>query len=157
VKSVYWIGGFLVVAMGVAGYWLGGAGGIVDRGDDWRDDRTRQIEADAPCTLDETGCRFSMGGLTVSVRAQDTIRPLEPFRVYLETTVHPQIAEVRFTMDDMDMGINRFRFAPVSENLWETTAVLPVCTIDRADWRATFRVKLDEENYRMDVMFEAGR
>lgn len=156
-KAGYWFGAVLVLAMAALGYWLGGAGGIVGQGGGWQDGPPRLLEADAPCTLDAAGCRFKTNGQVWTVRAQDQIRPLEPFKVYLETTGSAQMAEVRFTMDDMDMGINQFHFSPVSAGLWETTAVLPVCTVDRADWRATFRVKLDGEDYRMDVVFEAGR
>lgn len=156
-KAGYWVGAVLVLAMGAVGYWLGGAGGIVDQGGGWQDEQARLLEADAPCTLDASGCRFIADDQVMTVRVQDPIRPLVPFKVYLETTRSPEMAEVRFTMDDMDMGINQFRFAPISEGLWETMAVLPVCTVDRADWRATFRLKLDGGYYRMEVVFEVGR
>jgi len=152
-----WLAGVVVILLGAAGYWLGGAMQFVshESGTDPQD--ARLVQPVSQCTLDAQGCVYSLPGGELRIRGRDQIRPLEPFEVTLEGELPLDDAQVRFTMDEMDMGVNQFRFASDGEGRWRATAVLPVCTVDRALWRATVWLGSGGEPYRMEIGFEAGR
>ena len=156
-RAGIWLASVVVIGLGAAGYWLGGAMQFVspESGSDPWD--ARLVQPVSPCTLDTLGCVYALPGGEVQVRGRDRIRPLEPFEMTIEGALPLDAAQVRFTMDEMDMGVNQFRFEADEQGGLRTTAVLPVCTVDRAQWRATVWLGSGDERYRMEIGFEAGR
>jgi len=157
VRVGIWLVGVVVIGLGAAGYWLGGAMQFVspESGSDPWD--ARLVQPVSPCTLDTRGCVYALPGGDVQVRGRDLIRPLEPFEMTIDAALPLNAAQVRFTMDEMDMGVNQFRFEPDDEGVWRATVVLPVCTVERAQWRATVWLGSGGESYRMEIGFVAGR
>ncbi|MFN2348734.1 MAG: hypothetical protein ABR558_04040 [Thioalkalivibrio sp.] len=152
-----WFAGVVVILLGAVGYWLGGAMQFVspESGSDPWD--AGLVPPVSPCTLDAQGCAYVLPGGEVRIRGRDRIRPLEPFEITIEGALPLDGAQVRFTMEEMDMGVNQFRFEGDERGVWRTKAVLPVCTVDLAQWRATVWFGSGGERYRMEIIFEAGR
>jgi hypothetical protein len=149
-----WLSVPIMVLLAAAGYWLGGSGWLADSG---KDDRPLLVLfADTPCTLDAEGCRFQTELGFIHLRGRDSIRALDPFEVRLEVTFPVSGAEILFTMEGMDMGLNLFRFRETGAGVWVTNATLPVCTADRADWLAALTVDTEEIRLRAIIPFTAG-
>jgi hypothetical protein len=93
------------------------------------------------CTLVQQPCRLPSG---YQVRVLGDMKVLEPFIVEL---AGPGIsgAEMDFQMPGMNMGINRFRFARVRQDLWQVRVIIPVCASARLDWIATIDFVSDAE------------
>lgn len=151
-RSTVWMIAVLLV-LGIAGYWLGGSGVLDGPGEAPGD--VVPLEPDGECILDADGCAYRVEGRPLRIRAQDSIRTLEPFPVYIDGSVALTAAQVVFTMEGMDMGLNLFRFEQADAGMWRTTATLPVCTADRADWLATFTLETGNGLFRATVPFSA--
>lgn len=95
---------------------------------------------DRDCTGQSAACMLNVEGLQVKLILPDRMVPLEKFPVRIE--LQGQQADgidnvtVDFAMRGMDMGLNRYRLAPVDEAVWSGEAILPVCVTGRSDWEA---------------------
>lgn len=150
-KHGLWISAALVGLLGMAGYWLGGSVLLLNTPVDSRP--VVSLEADEGCTLDEVGCRYRIQAGVLWIRAGDSIGTLEPFQVRLEGPDAVEAAEIVFTMDGMDMGLNQFRFRKETAGNWVATAMLPVCAVDRADWLATVTVEISGRRLQARIPF----
>ncbi|WP_338578443.1 hypothetical protein [Neisseria leonii] len=87
------------------------------------------------------GCRLPDGSLlTFTPPGRKT-----PFDVHLKTAAAR--ASLSFTMQDMEMGFNRYDLQPQSDGLGARAVRLPYCTADRSDFIA--ELTLDGQRYRI--------
>ncbi len=96
----------------------------------------------SPCTA---------GGVSVALSLPHPVPLLQPFPVQVQIQGKAEDAALVFAMEGMDMGLNRYRLEPAPEGL-RTTAMLPVCTSGRRDWRAD--IEVGDKIFRFT--FEAG-
>lgn len=149
--GIWWLA-VLVAALGLAGYWLGGSGLLEGDGEDRRP--LISLESVDECTLDPQGCVFPLDQGHLTVRGPTQIRPLAPLSLILEGPEFMEGAQVLFTMEGMDMGLNLFRFEQTAPAQWKARVTLPVCTVDRVDWQAMITVDLGDHRARMVIGFE---
>jgi hypothetical protein len=135
----------------IALFLLGALGGIYyPRLSHWlrhHSDQARVLTADRGCNPVNHSCAAGDAALTITLSLGERIEPLTPFPVMVHLTgaEAATVAKVtvHFTMVDMAMGINRFDLSPRAEGHWQGSALLPVCTLGRRDWRVTVDVASD--------------
>lgn len=97
------------------------------------------------CDSARTACGAQGEGLEIELRLGPPVQPLEPFDIALRIAdgalADSAVVEVRFVMQGMDMGINRYRLARAADGIWRGRAVLPVCTSRRTDWLAELDIR----------------
>ena len=105
------------------------------------------------CQLQQNPCQVQAGEVAFDISAPQNIFYLEPFVVQLRLqndSAAPRSIEADFTMQNMQMGLNRFKFQPeANAKRWSAKAVLPVCVTGRADWQMELRVVSDGAQYRL--------
>jgi len=105
------------------------------------------------CDVSITTCQAVLGEYSLSFRINSVVRPLNPFSVSLEAEGwQPEQAAVYFSMQGMEMGLNRFKLKQVAD-VWQGQAMLPVCTDQRSDWLATVFVSHNGQRYRSVFSF----
>ena len=105
------------------------------------------LTADPLCNPVNKSCAVSDSALTIALTLGERVQPLAPFRVLVgltgEKAAQVKTVAVYFTMADMDMGFNRFDLQQQANETWQGSAILPVCTAGRQDWRVTVNVAAD--------------
>lgn len=98
------------------------------------------------------GCRAQLASGPVEVKFSEAPVALKPFHLLVSA---PQASRVyaSFDMVGMDMGFNRYEFAPDGNGLWRARVILPMCVTGRRDWVMTLTV--DRDSIR--IPFSAGR
>ena len=93
--------------------------------------------AAAECNLIQ-GCTLPDG---TYVRATP-IRSREPFDIRIQNAPRDtQAVSVSFSMKNMDMGFNRYDFAPIGGGIWQARQIrLPVCVEGRRDYLADITI-----------------
>lgn len=89
-----------------------------------------------PCQL-EQGCQL---GVDATVKAQEKLRLNEPFHIELHTNEPIDAVSVSFSMVDMEIGYNRYKLVSTDGKTWTAKISLPICTLNRADYIATWRM-----------------
>lgn len=105
---------------------------------------------DAPlvaCELQDT-CRLAAG---VSVKSQEMLRLNQPFHVELTTDEPIDEVSVSFSMLEMEIGYNRYKLLSDDGKTWKAEIRLPICTFNRADYIATWRVGNKKYQTALDV------
>ena len=69
---------------------------------------------------------------------------------------HADVSDIylHFRMKNMEMGVQRYRLVNDGNGLWQSEAVLPVCSLGRSDWIATLEVKYKGAWWRGDFEFK---
>lgn len=90
--------------------------------------------------------------LTVSFNQTPSV--LKPFKVRAH---FPQASQVTadVVMQGMAMGLNRYQFKSVGQDVFEATIILPVCVQGRADWVMYLEVKRDDEVLQYQLPFNS--
>ncbi len=86
-----------------------------------------------------SGCDFTLAEHTYRIQSDQPITPARPFSLTL-TGTPLRSATASWQMAGMDMGPNRFHFAPGPAGQWQTRTALPFCTQARSDWLLTLNV-----------------
>lgn len=89
-----------------------------------------------PCQL-QNNCQL---GTDTAVRSQEMLRLNEPFHVVLTTNEPIEAVSVSFSMVEMEIGYNRYKLLSDDGKTWRAEIRLPICTLNRADYIATWRV-----------------
>lgn len=111
----------------------------------WLEGRAQEL----PCRDPVAGCRLP--ALEGSVRFDHTPQPMQKFRVDL-LAPGAHVVSASFTMRDMSMGFNRYRFLPAGSGHWVAEVMLPACVQGRRDWQ----MLLEIDRRRYEVAFQSG-
>lgn len=114
-----------------------------------QEEKVRRLGVVDDCDAAVATCHVSDDDISLSFSVGPGVLPLKPFPLTLSIkggAVDAQSVVVDFQMEDMDMGINRYRLQPQQES-WHGTATLPVCiaSTTRMEWLAIIDFKLDGE------------
>ncbi len=152
------------------GLLLGGAGLLLTAlaASYWLAETPLATAQNLTCDAALTPCRVTGEGWQLALRLGDSaddpittpLTTLQPFPVTLELSGDDTVDRVGlfFWMADMDMGPNRTRLVQQSAGQWTGTAMLPLCTESRDDWRVTVTAMAgDDVRYRADFAFTARR
>ena len=95
------------------------------------------------CTDPLAGCQIAEG-----VRLHFLHKPsaLQPFTVEI-TAPSREPPRIRFLMQGMEMGLNRYRLLGTDGQHWHATVTLPACVQARHDW--LLQLELDNAIYVM--------
>lgn len=96
------------------------------------------------CTDPVAGCTFKHRGQTVQLRFSHSPTSLQPFTISLRAPGAHQV-EGEFQMQGMEMGFNRYTFAPDKIGLFTARVTLPVCVSGRRDWK--LNLQIDAQRY----------
>lgn len=118
-----------------------------------------KLSGDPGCDAARQPCSARQGDLSLTLRLNGPLRPLQPFPVEVQLT-GPLAATVRqvtvdFSMVGMEMGLNRFHLQRQPDGRWSGQALLPVCSSGRHDWRATVQVG-GAERYAVEFGLRVG-
>lgn len=58
---------------------------------------------------------------------------IKPFGIVAQLP-DAQEAHIRFAMNGMEMGLNRYRLLPRADGAWTAEVILPICVRGRRDW-----------------------
>ena len=107
-----------------------------------------------PCDLRQ-GCRASDGSTVVTVTFGAEARPLQafPVRVRIDSGQPANAVLVAFSMQGMDMGLNRYRLLADETGAWNADVTLPICTSGRTDWLADFDLVVADRRLQVQVPF----
>jgi len=109
--------------------------------------------AQTDCDARGNTCVATLGEYRLNLHIDEKVTTLQPFSLTIEADGwQPQQLAVYFSMQGMEMGLNRFRLQQTG-NLWQGQAMLPVCTQQRSDWLATVFVTHNNERYRAEFGF----
>jgi len=94
------------------------------------------------CQVQKQSCKSELDELKLKISFDKDIYYLKPFNFSVRTkkTGNNDIDSIKinFKMKNMDMGINQFSLKKLNtenkEQLWQGTALLPICVTGRADW-----------------------
>lgn len=111
-----------------------------------------------PCDVQQ-GCQAADEALAVTVTFAAEPRALQPFpvRVQLEGHAQADAVTVAFSMQGMDMGVNRYRLIAGAGGVWTAEVTLPVCASGRSDWVADFELGVDNRRLQLQVPFVLGK
>lgn len=110
------------------------------------DEESRLLGIAHDCDAALTRCHVSDGAIAVSLAMGPDVKPLQPFSLLLVIDAEGPAAEnvvVDFQMQEMDMGINRYRLQRQEDGRWAGNVILPVCTVSRTDWYAVVEFSVD--------------
>jgi hypothetical protein len=105
------------------------------------------LSADPACNPLGRSCAARDATMVVSLALPDAIKPLSPFPVQVhlagKRAASVEKVAVSFTMQDMNMGFNRFELHRREGEIWQGEALLPICSMGRRDWRVTVEIAGD--------------
>jgi hypothetical protein len=113
----------------------------------WRASEEAKVTQVACANL-ASGCVAHVDGREVRFGMTGVPKPLTPFQVWVKAD-GARKAEVRFTMQGMEMGFNLYTLRADSQGVLRATVTLPVCVSGRRDWNMI----LDVDKSRLNVPF----
>lgn len=109
------------------------------------------------CDIASAGCVAANEHLSVKVKFDSGFGALKPFRLRLQldqiTPVKIDGIELVFSMQGMQMGLNKYRLIRETDRLWTATVTLPICTSGRSDWLADFELKSSDQKWTARIPF----
>jgi len=124
-------------------------------------DRTSPVEppvtvlAVAPGCDVRQGCRA--GDDSISIDVQFDAAPIAlhafPLSLHVSGDEPVQSVTVSFSMQGMDMGLNRYRLIGNATRGWKADVTLPVCVSGRSDWVADFELLTEQRQLRFRLPF----
>jgi len=106
------------------------------------------------CDLQQ-GCRAGDGSFSVELRFAAPPRAMKAFPVQLRVAAAEAVETVMisFSMQGMDMGLNRYRMVRAANNTWTADVTLPICVSGRSDWIAGVELLTARRRFQWDVPF----
>ena len=107
-----------------------------------------------PCDIRQ-GCRAEGASLVAIVTFEAEPRALQPFPIRIQLGGEQRVDAVTaaFSMQGMDMGLNRYRLIPDSSDGWSADVTLPICASGRTDWLAQFELAVAGQRVQFEVPF----
>lgn len=79
---------------------------------------------------------------------------MRPFKLLINAPEMTPIA-ASFAMQDMDMGLNRYRLIKQENGWWTAEVTLPVCVQGRSSWLLELEVEMRSKQQRYYVAFNS--
>lgn len=107
-----------------------------------------------PCVDIVQGC----GNRHLQIHFNQIPQAMQPFRLQINTANALKVKQVHasFTMQGMDMGLNRYRLTPQTNDIrdygiWIANVTLPVCMQGRGNWVMTLEMDtaMGKEQYQL--------
>lgn len=115
------------------------------------------LEVQQPCDVARAGCTAGNDKLTVTVQFDKDFAALKPFQLQLtpgpESSVQIDEINLVFSMQGMNMGLNKYRLLHGSDGVWTGNVTLPICTSGRSDWLADFDIQAAGQRWKMQLPF----
>lgn len=111
---------------------------------------TQEQALNAPilnCQLQQ-GCALDR---SVTVKSAEVLRLNQPFHITLTSDEPIDEVSVSFSMVDMEIGYNRYKLISKDGKHWQAEIRLPMCTLNRADYIATWRVGKNKYQTALNV------
>ena len=107
------------------------------------------------CNVQQKKCLVDTKEFSIEISMDENIFYLKRFNIGViaenNESAHIKSMKVSFKMKSMNMGNNHFLLNKVkttnNKEIWEGTAVLPVCITGRADWTAVFDIITGSREY----------
>lgn len=145
---------WVLIALVMAGAYWGGMQYQARRGAP-AGANVQTLTPDTACRPFPDGCTAAQGDIRVSLNFAQVPSPLTPFEVRVRAEgVRAQAISLRFSMQGMAMGENRYRLDPQYDGAWSARVILPVCAAGRRDWLAELDVKSAAITYRAEIPFQ---
>jgi hypothetical protein len=116
------------------------------------------LELQQPCNVAAEGCTAANDKAQVTVKFDQDFGALKPFKLQLQldqkTPVTVDEITLIFSMNGMNMGLNKYRLIREADGLWTATVTLPICTSGRSDWLAEFELKSSGQHWTVQIPFE---
>lgn len=95
------------------------------------------------------------GNQLIQIHFDQIPQTMQPFRLQINTASTSGIKEIHasFTMQGMDMGLNRYRLLPQTNGVWMANVTLPVCTQGQSDWRMTVELQTTTTTEQYQLAF----
>ena len=112
------------------------------------------LNAPPGCDLQQ-GCRAGDGSFSVELRFAAPPRAMKAFPVQLRVAAAEAVETVMisFSMQGMDMGLNRYRMVRAANNTWTADVTLPICVSGRSDWIAGVELLTARRRFQWDAPF----
>ena len=116
------------------------------------DKEIENLDVESGCNL-VRGCKMNAGGSQFELGFESEAVTMKPFQVYINLSEQDQIirASLDFSMQGMDMGVNRFEFHSKSKNRMAAEVLLPICVRKRTDWNMKISVETDNKVYEQNL------
>jgi len=97
------------------------------------------------CDPTKQVCKVDTPGHSYFLQFKEIPSALTPFVVQIKVeTLQPDLIELSFDMDGMDMGYNKHRLVR-GETDWQAKVILPVCSLGRNDWLLNVKMKFKND------------
>ena len=116
-----------------------------------------QLITRQPCNVAVAPCFVSgSDDLQIQVTFNQPVQALQPFDISLVMKATDAVQDITaaFSMNNMQMGINRYRFIQTTADHWQATVTLPVCISARSDWLMDVAMELEDRQLVFTVPFE---
>ncbi|MGW8311007.1 MAG: hypothetical protein ACWGNB_08075 [Thiogranum sp.] len=112
------------------------------------------LSAPPGCELQQ-GCRAGEGAFSVELQFAAPPRAMSAFPVHLRVAAAEPVETVMisFSMQGMDMGLNRYRMLRGASNTWTANVTLPICVSGRSDWIAGVELVTAQRRFQWDLPF----
>jgi len=103
----------------------------------------------------QQGCRAGEGPFSVALRFAAPPRAMKafPIRLRVATGEAVETVMISFSMQGMDMGLNRYRMVRGASDTWTADVTLPICVSGRSDWIAGVELVTARRRFQWDVPF----
>ncbi|MDR5172388.1 hypothetical protein IHQ56_11205 [Methylobacillus flagellatus] len=95
------------------------------------------------------GCRHD----DLTIQAMTTPKVMQAFEMRV-TLPEAESVQASFDMQDMQMGINRYRLQQQPDGSWRAMVTLPVCVSESSDWVMTLDIKRPSQPLRTQYTLE---
>lgn len=109
-----------------------------------------------PCQPVGVACEATFSDATLQLEFTAPVVVMSPFIASVDSPADIPEMYVQFRMNNMDMGVQRYRLLNKGNGLWESEVVLPVCSLARSDWTAILEVQYQKTWWRGEFEFTAA-
>ena len=118
---------------------------------------TEILELHLPCNIATDGCTVGNDNVQLSIKFDQNFGALKPFTLQLQldqnTPLKVDEINLIFSMNGMNMGLNKYRLIQKNDALWVATVTLPICTSGRSDWIADFEIQSINQKWKVQLPF----
>jgi len=116
------------------------------------------LQMSSSCDV-RTGCLAVAADLSLHLSMGPDMRVLAPFPLSVEVQGEQSVDAIAasFTMQGMDMGMNRYQLVNDGAERWFANVTLPVCASGRSDWLVSLEVVTKGRRFTLEIPFVVGK
>lgn len=103
-----------------------------------------------------TTCTAEFHDAILQLEFSPSVVVMSPFLASVSTQADIEDVFLEFRMNNMDMGMQRYRLLKNENGVWQSEITLPVCSLGRSDWTAVLEVQYRSTWWRGEFGFEAA-